>query len=100
VIPALGRRPLDKLTVEDLDLLYARLLVNGHKGDKGGRLSPKTVRYIRLIIHKGLADAHRKGTVVRNVAALADAPKVDARKRGDLKAQFPGGEIRGQIEED
>jgi len=86
VIPALGRRPLDKLTVDDLDLLYARLLMNGHKGEKGGGLSPKTVRYIHLIIHKALADAHRKGAVVRNVAALADAPKVGARKRGDLKA--------------
>jgi Phage integrase, N-terminal SAM-like domain len=81
VIPALGRRPLDKLTVEDLDLLYARLLVNGHKGDKGGGLSPKTVGYIHLIIRKALTDAHRKGTVVRNVATLADAPKVGARKR-------------------
>jgi integrase len=90
VIPALGRRSLDKLTVEDLDLLYARLLANGRKGGKGGGLSPKTVRYIHLIIHKALADAHRKGTVVRNVAALADAPKVGARKRDGLKAWDAG----------
>jgi integrase len=97
VIPALGRRPLDKLKVEDLDLLYARLLMNGHKGDKGGGLSPKTVRYIHLIIHKALADAHRKGAVVRNVAALADAPKVGARKRGDLKA-WDAGQLRAFLE--
>jgi integrase len=91
VIPALGRRPLDKLTVEDLDLFYARLLVNGRKDDRGGGgLSPKTVRYIHLIIHKALADAHRKGALVRNVAAIADAPKVGARKGGDLKASDAG----------
>jgi integrase len=93
VIPALGRRPLDKLTVEDLDRFYARLLVNGRKDDRGGGLSPKTVRYIHLIIHKALNDAHRKGAVVRNVAALADAPKVGARKRGDLKA-WDAGQLR------
>jgi hypothetical protein len=93
VIPALGRRLLDKLTVEDLDLFYARLLVNGRKDDRGGGLSPKTVRYIHLIIHKALADAHRKGAVVRNVAAIADAPKVAARKRCDLKA-WDAGQLR------
>jgi integrase len=93
VIPALGRRPLDKLTVEDLDLFYARLLVNGRKDDRGGGLSPKTVRYIHLIIRKALADAHRKGAIVRNVAAIADAPKVGARKGGDLKA-WDAGQLR------
>lgn len=39
VIPALGGRPLDKLTVEDIDVFYAGLLLNGDKRrrpDDGG----------------------------------------------------------------
>lgn len=88
VVPALGAVPLDKLAVEDLDLFYARLLtsgrLNGERGTAG--LSPKTVRNIHLMLNKALADAHRKGTVVRNVAALADAPSLKARRRAEIKA--------------
>ena len=88
VVPALGAVPLDKLTVEDLDLFYARLLTSGRlNGERGAAgLSPKTVRNIHLMLNKALADAHRKGTVVRNVAALADAPSLKARRRAEIKA--------------
>ena len=89
VIPMLGRIKLAKLAPEDLDVLYAELLVNGKLQPKPAAppagLSAKTVRSIHLIIHKALADATRKGSVVRNVAALADAPKVGARKRAEIK---------------
>ena len=33
------------------------------------------MRYVHRVLHKALADAHRKGIVTRNVAALADPPK-------------------------
>ena len=84
VVPALGSVPLDKLTVEDLDLFYARLLTSGRlNGErKATGLSPKTVRNIHLMLNKALADAHRKG----NVAALADAPSLKARRRAEIKA--------------
>lgn len=36
------------------------------------------------MLNKALADAHRKGTVVRNVAALADAPSLRARRRAEI----------------
>lgn len=88
VLPTLGRCPLDKLTADDLDTLYGTLRRSGRKG-KGGRstgLAPKTVRNIHLMLNKALADAHRKGLVVRNVAAMADPPSVTARRRGDIKA--------------
>jgi integrase len=37
VVPALGRRPLDKLTGEDLDLFYATLLTEGRKKPRSRR---------------------------------------------------------------
>lgn len=87
-MPALGAVPLDKLTVEDLDLFYARLLTSGriNREDEAAGLSPKRVRNIHLMLNKALADAQRKGTVVRNVAALADAPSLKARRRAEIKA--------------
>ena len=86
VLPALGRVPLHKLTPEDLDTFYARLLTEGKLNGDGGGLSPKTVRYIHLTIHKALKDALRKGSVVRNVAEAADPPKLSSQKRDEIKA--------------
>ncbi len=92
VIPALGQRQLDQLTVEDIDLFYAQLLKNGRKkkspGEKGDikGLAPKSVHNIHVMLNKALGDAARKGTVTRNVVALADAPSLQARKRPEIKA--------------
>lgn len=88
VLPALGLRPLDRLSVEDIDLFYAQLLTSGRKSKKGHGegLSPKTVHNIHVMLNKAMSDAHRKGTVVRNVVALADAPSVGARKRAEIRA--------------
>jgi integrase len=38
------------------------------------------------MLNKAMSDAARKGTVVRNVVALADAPSLQARKRAEVKA--------------
>lgn len=89
VVPGLGRRPLDRLTPEDVDLFYATLLTEGRKqscGDRGAGLAPKTVRNIHLMLNKAMADAARKGIVPRNVVALADAQSVKGRRQGDIKA--------------
>jgi len=87
VVPAIGDITLDRLTAEDLDLLYAKLLTSGRKQKHGETgLRPKTVHNIHLMLNKALADALRKGTVVRNVATLADAPSLKARKKGDIRA--------------
>lgn len=78
VVPRIGSTLLQRLTPEDLDEFYAQLLVDGKlNGDRGG-LSVKTVRYIHGILRKALADAHRKGSVMRNVADLADPPKLSS----------------------
>ena len=91
VIPALGRRQLDQLRPEDIDVFYAALLKGGRKkrpGEKGPAkgLAPKSVHNIHVMLNKALGDAARKGTVVRNVVALADAPSLQARKRTEIKA--------------
>ncbi|MCB0951168.1 MAG: site-specific integrase [Microthrixaceae bacterium] len=95
VIPALGERLLDRLTAEDIDLFYASLLKNGSKrtsktpdGEQAEPkgLAPKTVHNIHVMLNKALSDAARKGTVVRNVVAMADAPSLQARKRAEIKA--------------
>lgn len=76
VEPRIGSIQLRQLQPEDLDTLYAELLVDGKLNGAGGGLAPKTVRNIHGMLRKALADAHRKGTVHRNVADLADPPKV------------------------
>ena len=88
VLPALGQRQLAKLSPSDLDLFYADLLRKGRLGkgsDKKG-LAPKTVRNVHVMLNKALSDAQRKGLVVRNVAELADPPKLSAQRREDVKA--------------
>ncbi|MBI5738845.1 MAG: site-specific integrase [Mycolicibacterium neoaurum] len=85
VVPGIGSIPLQRLTAEDLDEFYARLLVEGRlNGDRGG-LSVKTVRYIHTIVRKALADAQRKGSVQRNVADLADPPKLSSAPKRPMK---------------
>jgi integrase len=74
VIDVLGGRRLDSLTPHDLDKLYASLLESGKRQSEGG-LSPRSVRYVHGVLRKALADALRKGTLARNVADLADAPR-------------------------
>jgi integrase len=50
IAPAIGHVPLQKLTANDLDRLYAALLVDGHQRAKGEPLSPRTVRFVHTVI--------------------------------------------------
>ena len=74
--PYIGRIPLQKLQPEDLDELYVKLLTEGKRNGAGGGLSAKSVRNVHATIQSALTDAVRKGTVVRNVADLADPPAI------------------------
>ncbi|HVM08193.1 MAG TPA: site-specific integrase [Acidimicrobiales bacterium] len=85
VVPRIGRLQLQKLRPDDLDALYVALLAEGRK-DRPGGLSPKSVRSVHLILHKALKDAVRKGLLTRNVADAADAPRLGAARRPDVKA--------------
>jgi len=85
VVPGIGAIALQRLTPEDLDEFYAKLLVEGRlNGDRAG-LSVKPVRYIHGILRKALADAHRKGSVQRNVADLADPPKLSSAPKPPMR---------------
>jgi len=85
---------LRQLQPEDLDTLYAELLIDGKLNGAGGGLAPKTVRNIHGMLRKALADAHRKGTVLRNVADLADPPKVRSSGAKDHQV-WSAEELRG-----
>jgi hypothetical protein len=74
VIPRIGRLPLRRLRAHHLESLYADLLASGRRNGRGG-LDPKTVLEVHVILHKALRDACKRGLVVRNVVADAEAPK-------------------------
>jgi integrase len=60
--------------------VYTELLSSG-RADRAGGLDPKSVLEVHVIVRKALADATRKGLVVRNVADGAEAPKRRRPKR-------------------
>lgn len=75
IIPALGRKRLDKLTPADVAQMTTAITESG--------LSSTTALQAHRVLHKALHDAERMGLVSRNVAELATAPrravaKVDA----------------------
>ena len=78
IIPEIGGIRLARLTADDLDSLYTRLL------DKG--LSPKTVSLCHAVIHKALSHAQRRGAVAVNVASIAAAPRAPRREFRTLDA--------------
>jgi hypothetical protein len=66
--PMLGRRALTRLTVSDVDALWADKRAAGY--------SANSVRIMRTVLRKALAQAEREGLVPRNVAALSTPPRV------------------------
>ena len=75
VVPTLGSTPLQSLTATQLNSLYAQLLANG-RANAPGALSARSVRYTHTVLRKALKDACRWGLVARNVADLANPPKL------------------------
>ncbi|MGH7608922.1 MAG: site-specific integrase [Candidatus Dormibacteria bacterium] len=68
VIPELGHVRLAKLTPAQVGAMLSRL------ADRG--LSPRTCAHARTVLRTALGDAERWGDVSRNVAKLADPPRV------------------------
>ena len=66
IVPLIGHLKLARLSADDLDGLYGKLL------DR--ELSPKYVRLIHAVVHRALSYAQRRGAVAVNVATIADAP--------------------------
>ena len=77
----LGRKPLARITPQDLRDLYAAKLAQG--------LRRSTVHHLHAILHRGLAIAAREGQVARNVAELVDAPGLEKREMKVLQGDQP-----------
>ena len=73
--PALGGKPLQKLTPAQLQSFYTEKLTGGRQDGKAGGLSPRTVRYLHAIIREALAQAVKWQMVARNVADATEPPK-------------------------
>ena len=71
VSPALGNVKLSKLTPARLQGFYRDKLDSG--------LSPRTVQYLHVVLHRALKQALRWGMVPRNVSEAVDPPKVASR---------------------
>ena len=71
VIPSLGAVPIARLEVRQVNALLAAKLAEGH--------APRTVHHLRAVLRAALSAAMREGILTRNVAALADPPRVPER---------------------
>lgn len=80
IVPRIGHHALQALTPTHVNGLYAELLERGRTDGRGG-LSPKTVRNIHVVLRKALGDAVRWGLLSRNVAELADPPRLRSSAR-------------------
>jgi integrase len=67
IVSVIGHLRLAKLTLGDVQRLYADRLAAG--------LSPTSVRHLHSLLHRALADAVRWGLIVRNVTDVVDAPR-------------------------
>ncbi len=88
--PTVGRRKLRDLTPDDVTYML-RCMESRPKTEAEARaagnplapgpkpLSTNTQRLARSILRRALRRAQQQGTIVRNVAAIADGPKVDAK---------------------
>ncbi len=83
LIPSLGRIPLDRLEPRHLQEYYARLMAGGRRDGRVGGLSARTLHHHRAVLSEALNHAMRWGLIGRNVAQLADAPRV--RKAPDIQ---------------
>ncbi|MEI7834217.1 MAG: site-specific integrase [bacterium] len=78
IIPALGKKKLDKLTSSDIERFYARLQDAGSNRVARGRgLSPKSIKNIHGVLHKALLKAVKDGYIPRNPASteFVDLPR-------------------------
>lgn len=68
LVPGLGQHRLDRLEPEHLERLYRGMIQRGS--------SPGNAHQVHRTMRTALGEAHRRGHVARNVAALARAPRV------------------------
>ena len=76
LIPAMGKVPLERLTPQHVQRMLNAMVERG--------LSPLTASHARSVLQNALAQAERWGLVARNVARLADPPRVPNVERETL----------------
>ncbi len=67
IIPALGKIPLSKLSAQQVQMLYTKVLNKG--------LSTTTVHHIHGMLHRALEDALRMALIQRNVTEMVKPPR-------------------------
>lgn len=77
VTPHIGSVRLTDLDALALNGMYAELLATGRSDGKGG-LSPKTVRFIHVVLHRAFKEAVRWKRLAVNPCDAADPPKASA----------------------
>jgi integrase len=68
VVPTLGKVKLNTLNSLHLQSLYSERLDSA--------LSPRTVQYVHVVMHRALKQAVRWGLVSRNVSEAVDPPRI------------------------
>ena len=78
IIPTIGARKLDKLTVDDVRYMHSEIRAKG--------LSGRTVQAVHNTLSKCLKDAVREDKIISNVCDKMDKPKANSREREALSA--------------
>ncbi len=71
--PGLGRARLASLKAADIDAFYVRLAAQ--PGERGKKLSPRTIRICHSVIRQALDQARKWGLITRNPAIDASPPR-------------------------
>jgi integrase len=66
IMPVLGKRKLQELTVEDVEKLFA---------DKSGVLSTRSLRIIHSILNRAIKKAQARDKIRRNIVLLCEVPE-------------------------
>ena len=85
LIPALGKHRLARLDVRHVEELLATMAREDY--------APNTIRLVRSVLRRSMGHAERQGLIVRNVAALAQGPRIP---RGEARA-LAVGEVRALL---
>jgi integrase len=79
VVPNIGSKRLDRLTVSDLQRLYSELRRSGGRGGKP--LSGTQVRNVHRVLHNMLSYARRMGYLAVYPANVVEKPREDTPER-------------------
>lgn len=76
IAPHLGAKLLQKLRASDIEEWHAILRTSGRADGKAG-LAPRTIGHAHRVLGKAIRNAVRFDVVMKNVATLQTAPRVD-----------------------